>query len=344
MIRFDSDYVSNAHPRILARLQETAENQYPGYGTDAVCERAKAYIRAACAAPEADVHFLVGGTQTNTTLISAILRPHQGVVSADTGHINTHESGAIEATGHKVLIVPGEAGKMTARQVREAYEQHWGDRAHEHMVQPGLVYISHPTENGTVYTLSELEAISAVCKEKGLPLMLDGARLGYGLTAAGTDVTLPDVARLCDVFYIGGTKLGTLFGEAVVIQNPKYKRDFRYLIKRHGGMLAKGFLLGIQFECLFEDSLYFDLGRHGVDEALYLRQGMVEAGFPLQYDTSSNQQFPRVSNALAEKLKQSFAFHAWEKPNEQETVLRFCTSWATKREDVEALLTAMRQG
>ncbi|MCL2563897.1 MAG: beta-eliminating lyase-related protein [Oscillospiraceae bacterium] len=344
MIRFDSDYVSHAHPRILTRLQETSGEQNQGYGEDVHCDRAKAYIRTACAAPDADVHFLVGGTQANTTLISAILRPHQGVISANTGHIACHETGAIESTGHKVLEVPGIAGKITPLLIRKVYDDHWADAAHEHLVQPALVYISHPTENGTVYTLPELEAISAICREKGLPLMLDGARLGYGLAASGTEVTLPDLARLCDVFYIGGTKLGTLFGEAVVICNPQYKQDFRYLIKRHGGLLAKGFLLGIQFECLFEDGLYFDLGQHGVSEAMRIRKAVLDAGLPLQYDTSANQQFPRVPDALARELAKEFAFLSWEKPNETETVLRFCTSWATRSEDVDALIGALRRG
>ena len=342
MIRFDCDYTQSAHPRILARLQETADIQHAGYGKDDCCERARAYIREACSAPDADIHFLVGGTQANTTVISAILRPHQGVISADTGHISTHESGAIEATGHKVLTVPGCEGKLTAEQVAQVYDEHWASTTHEHTVQPGLVYISHPTESGTVYTLAELEAISRVCKERGLPLFLDGARLGYGLAAAGTDVTLADVTRLCDVYYIGGTKVGALFGEAVVIQSEAIKRDFRYLIKRHGGLLAKGFLLGIQFECLFEDGLYFDISRHGVSEAMRLRQGILDAGLPLQYDTGTNQQFPRVPDTLADCLRDRFAFALWEKPDATHSVIRFCTSWATKPEDVDALIAALR--
>ncbi|MCL2842222.1 MAG: aminotransferase class I/II-fold pyridoxal phosphate-dependent enzyme [Oscillospiraceae bacterium] len=341
MIRFDCDYNQSAHPRILARLQEIAGEQHPGYGTDTRTEQARAYIRTAINAPEADVHFLVGGTQANAVLIGAVLRPHQGVISADTGHIATHETGAIEATGHKVLILPGTEGKLTAAQIQQAYDNHQNDPTHEHDVQPGMVYISHPTESGTVYTLAELEAISKVCRACHLPLMLDGARLGYGLAAHGTDVTLPDIARLCDMFYIGGTKVGALFGEAVVIQNPRYQPDFRYLIKRHGGLLAKGFLLGVQFECLFEDGLYFQLGRHGVGEAMYLRQGLLVAGLPLQYDTGTNQQFPRVPDALAERLAKDFAFARWEKPNEQESVIRLCTSWATQREEVDALIAAL---
>jgi len=344
MIRFDSDYVQSTHPRILERLQETSGTEYPGYGADEHSKRAIEYIRAACAAPEADVHFLMGGTQANLTLISALLRPHQGVISADTGHISTNETGAIEATGHKVLTVPNRAGKLTAEQVQMVVDNHRASRIREHVVQPGLVYISHPTESGTVYTRSELEAISAVCREKGLPLMMDGARLGYGLAAVGTDVTLADIARLCDVFYIGGTKVGALFGEAAVFPNPKLSEEFRYSIKQHGGLLAKGFLLGIQFECLFEDGLYFELSRHGVGEATHLRQGMRELGIPLQYDTGANQVFPRLPNGLVQELAKDFAFHQWEKPNDMETVIRLCTSWSTKRERVEALLLAIKRG
>jgi len=344
MIRFDSDYVQGTHPRILERLQATNATEYPGYGTDEHVRRAKAYIQAACNMPEADVHLMVGGTAANLTLIASTLRPHQGVISPDTGHISTNETGAIEASGHKVLTVPNTAGKLNAEQIRAVYDTHWAKGNREHVVQPGMVFISHPTEVGTVYTLAELEAISAVCREKGLPLMLDGARLGYGLAAIGTDVTLPDIARLCDMFYIGGTKVGALFGEAVVFPNPKLGQEFRYHIKQHGGMLAKGFLLGIQFECLFENGLYFELGRHGVAEAAYLRQGMLDLGIPMQYDTKANQLFPRLPDGLVKTLLQEFTFHPWEKPNETETVIRLCTSWSTKRESVEAFLAAIKRG
>jgi len=342
MIRFDCDYTQSAHPRILERLLTTAHEQHPGYSEDAHCDKAREYIRKACGAPDAAVHFLVGGTQANTTVISSILRPHQGVIAADTGHISVHETGAIESTGHKVLELPGHEGKLKAEQITKAYESHWADSDHEHLVQPGMVYISHPTESGTVYTLAELEAISQVCKACGLPLFIDGARLGYGLAAAGTDVTLQDITRLCDVFYIGGTKIGSLFGEAVVITNDNLKKDFRYLIKRHGGMLAKGFLLGIQFECLFEDDLYFDISRHAVDEAMRLRQAILDAGLPLEYDTTANQLFPRVPDTVAAKLRENFSFAQWAKPNDTHSVIRFCTSWATKPEDVDTLIAALQ--
>ena len=239
MILFNSDYTEGAHPRILERLMETNLEQTTGYGEDAYCEAAREAIRKVCDAPEADVHFLVGGTQANFTVISSALKPYQGVLCADTGHINVHETGAVEACGHKVLALPGKDGKITAEQIRNAHDLHWSDESHEHIAQPKMVYISHPTELGTLYTKGELEEIGRVCRECGLYLFLDGARLGYGLMAPGTDVTIADIAKICDVFYIGGTKVGALFGEAVVIMNPQLKPDFRYCIKQKGGMLAK---------------------------------------------------------------------------------------------------------
>ena len=240
MILFTSDYTEGAHPRIIEKLAETNMEQTVGYGEDPYCEEAREAIKKVCEAPEADVHFLVGGTQTNFTVISSILRPFQGVICADSGHINVHETGAVEATGHKVLALPSKEGKITGQQIKEYYDLHWSDESREHIVQPKMVYISHPTEVGTLYTKAELEDISSICKECGLYLFLDGARMGYGLMAPGTDVTLPDIAKCCDVFYIGGTKVGALFGEAVVITNPCLKQDFRYCIKQKGGMLAKG--------------------------------------------------------------------------------------------------------
>ncbi|GED31171.1 threonine aldolase family protein [Brevibacillus centrosporus] len=342
MIRFENDYTEGAHKRILEQLWETNEEQTSGYGTDEHCEKARAYIRTACDAPNADVHFLVGGTQTNTTVIASILRPHQGVVSAATGHIAVHETGAIEATGHKVLTVPSEDGKIQAHQVKEIYDAHWNDVTHEHMVQPGMVYISHPTENGTTYTKAELEAISKVCRENGLPLFLDGARLGYGLVSEECDLTLADVARLCDVFYIGGTKVGALFGEAVVIMNDALKKDFRYMIKQRGGMLAKGRLLGIQFETLFEDGLYFDISRHAVQLAMMIRAAFSEKGFSFRYDSTTNQQFPILPDEICKELGKKYSFSHWEKADETHSVVRFCTSWATKRENVETLIEDIR--
>lgn len=342
MTRFECDYTQGAHPRILQRLLETNMEQTSGYGTDEHCERARDLIRQACEAERADVHFLVGGTQTNTTVIAALLRPHQGVLSADTGHIAGHETGAIESTGHKVLTLPHQNGKITAEQVREAYEGHLNDGAKEHLVQPGMVYISQSTENGTIYNLAELQELSAVCREYGLPLFVDGARLGYALAAEGSDVTLADLARLTDVFYIGGTKLGALMGEAVVIMNEALKRDFRYLIKQRGGLLAKGRLLGIQFETLFEDGLYFEISRHAVILAMKLRDGLQELGYGFLHNSPTNQQFPILPNALLEELKIKHTFTTWEKVDANHTAVRFCTSWGTTEEEIDELIGDLR--
>lgn len=342
-IRFENDYTEGAHERILKRLLETNEEQTPGYGTDEHCEKAKSYIRKACGAADADVHFLVGGTQTNTTIIASILRPHQGAIAAMTGHIAVHESGAIEATGHKVLTIPSDDGKIQAGQVKALYDAHWNDSTHEHMVQPGMVYISHPSENGTTYTKSELEELSKVCRECNLPLFMDGARLGYGLAAKDSDLSLADIAKLCDVFYIGGTKVGALFGEAVVIINDKLKKDFRYMIKQKGGLLAKGRLLGIQFETLFEDGLYFEISNHAIEMAMIIREAFIEKGYSIRYDSQTNQQFPIVPNDVLKKLGEEFSFSFWEKIDADHSAVRFCTSWATKREHVEALITAIKE-
>ncbi|MBS4174310.1 low specificity L-threonine aldolase [Bacillus sp. FJAT-49736] len=343
MIRFENDYTEGAHKQILTRIMETNEEQTPGYGLDEHCEKARDYIRKACDAENADVHFLVGGTQTNTTIIASILRPHQGAVAAITGHIAGHETGAIEATGHKVLTLPSDDGKIQAEQVKELYDAHWNDATHEHMVQPGLVYISHPTENGTTYSKSELEELSKVCRECGLPLFMDGARLGYGLASRDSDLALADIARLCDVFYIGGTKVGALFGEAVVIMNDALKKDFRYFIKQNGGMLAKGRLLGIQFETLFENGLYYEISNHAVEMAMMIRDAFVDKGFSLRYDSKTNQQFPILPNEVLTKLGEKYSFSLWEKVDARHSVVRFCTSWATKKENVEMLIKDIKE-
>ncbi|WP_094094881.1 threonine aldolase family protein [Paenibacillus physcomitrellae] len=343
MIRFECDYTEGAHARILQRLLETNEEQTSGYGTDEHCERAREYIRTACEAPHADVHFLVGGTQTNTTVIASILRPHQGVIAAETGHIAGHETGAIEATGHKVLTVPSEDGKITAAQVKEVYEAHWNDPTHEHVVQPGMVYISQSTENGTIYSKAELEALYQVSRECGLPLFIDGARLGYALAAADNDVTLADLAGLCDVFYIGGTKVGAMMGEAVVIVNEALGKDFRYYIKQRGGMLAKGRMLGIQFETLFEDGLYLEISKHAVEMAAKIQQAIAELGYSFKYASTTNQQFPILPDRLLEGLKENYTFSTWEKADKHHTVVRFCTSWATKEEHVTGLIGEIKR-
>ncbi|MGN8849834.1 threonine aldolase family protein [Bariatricus sp. HCP28S3_C2] len=338
MILFNSDYTEGAHPRILERLMETNLEQTTGYGEDAYCEAAREAIRKVCDAPEADVHFLVGGTQANFTVISSALKPYQGVLCADTGHINVHETGAVEACGHKVLALPGKDGKITAEQIRNAHDLHWSDESHEHIAQPKMVYISHPTELGTLYTKGELEEIGRVCRECGLYLFLDGARLGYGLMAPGTDVTIADIAKICDVFYIGGTKVGALFGEAVVIMNPQLKPDFRYCIKQKGGMLAKGRLLGIQFLELFRDGLYFEIAKHAIDTAMILKEGLKEKGYSFFMDSVTNQQFIMIEDEKLEKIREKYGVTYQQRYDETHSVIRLCTSWATTEENVRSLL------
>lgn len=338
MIRFECDYAEGAHIKILERLIETNQEQTPGYGEDGYCNNAKKYIRELCNNQEADVHFLVGGTQTNLTVISAVLRSHQGVVAAHSGHINVHETGAIEATGHKVIAMDSSDGKITAEQVKKTYDTHWNDSNHEHLVQPGMVYISHPSENGTTYTKDELEKLSIVCRQCKLPLFMDGARLGYALVTEKNDLSLEDIARLCDVFYIGGTKVGALFGEAVVITNEVIKTDFRYHIKQKGGMLAKGRLLGIQFETLFENGLYFEIASNAVKKALLIRNAFAKQGYSFLYDSMTNQQFPILPNHIIEKLKEKYAFFVWEVISEESSAVRFCTSWATTDENIDLLI------
>ena len=336
MIRFECDYTTGAHPKILEALVNTNGEACPGYGVDEHCEQARAMLRELCRAPDAGVHFLVGGTQANTTTIAAILRPHQGVLCAETGHIHVHETGAVEATGHKVLALPAENGKITARQIDQYCQDHFDNEAWEHMVQPGMVYLSLPTELGTVYTLAELEEISQTARRWKLPLFVDGARLACGLAAS--DVTLPDLARLCDVFYLGGTKAGLLFGEAVVITNPALNRDFRYLRKQHGGMLAKGRLLGVQFEAFLTDHLFEEIGRQEVDQAMRLREAFLAKGWDLFVDSASNQQFPILPNGAVAVLRHKYSFEVWEKVDQAHTAVRFCTSWSTTDQDVDALI------
>ena len=343
MIRFECDYAEGAHPLLLERLAQTNFEQTKGYGEDEHCENARRIIRRLCQTETADVQFLVGGTQANTTVIASVLRPHQGVISATTGHINVHETGAIEATGHKVLALPTENSKLTALQVEQVYLDHWSDANHEHIVQPGMVYISNPTEGGVIYTKQELQALSDLCRKYNLPLFLDGARLGYGLTAEGNDLTLPDIAKLCDVFYIGGTKIGALFGEALVITNDAIKKDFRYFIKQRGGMLAKGRLLGIQFETLFENGLYFEIAQHAVQMAMLIRDAFRAKGFRFLCESPTNQQFPILSNEQISLFARNYAFELWVKIDDQHAAVRFCTSWATREDDVHALICSIKK-
>ncbi len=343
MIYFHNDYSEGCHEKVLQKLISTNLEQTPGYGTDHYCASAAAKIRALCAREDIAVHFLVGGTQANLTVIDAALRPHQAALGPVGAHINVHETGAVEATGHKVLSVPSADGRITAAQVRRTVERHYASDSFEHEAQPKLVYISNPSEYGTLYSLAELEALHAVCREKGLYLFLDGARLGYGLMAKDYDVTLSDIARLCDVFYIGGTKVGALFGEAVVITNPAIAEDFRYLIKQHGGMLAKGRLLGVQFDALFEDGLYFEISKHADLLADQLRAVFDELGAPYLVPGITNQIFPILPDALLDELSENFMFTEMERVDATHRAVRFCTSWATTQENVDALCAELRR-
>lgn len=338
MIRFNCDYSEGAHPRILEKLAQTNLEQAPGYGQDTYCRQAADLIKSLCQTPQAEVHFLAGGTQTNLTVIAACLRPYQTVISADSGHINVHETGAIEATGHRILTVPEQNGKLTAEQIARCCKEHWLDDNPEFAPQPKLVYISFPTEYGTLYSKEELSAIRRVCDENNLFLFADGARLGYGLEAPGNDVTLADLAACCDVFYIGGTKIGALLGEAVVIVTPKLQKDFRYFMKQKGAMLAKGRILGIQFLALFEDGLYFKLSKHADEMAQIIRQACAECGFEFLYDSPTNQQFPIMPNDLIKQLEELYAFSHTKRLDHRRSAIRICTSWATRREDVEQLV------
>lgn len=341
MIRFDSDYTQGAHPRILDALVRTNMVQTCGYAEDEYSEEARALIRKACEAENADVHFLIGGTGTNTTVIAASLRPYEGVLCAATGHINVHESGAIEASGHKVIALPDENGKLTAEAAEAFCAVYDADPTKEHMVRPGMIYVSQPTETGTVYSASELTALKEVCVRHGMFLFVDGARLGYALAAEGNDVTLPFLAKTADVFYIGGTKVGALFGEAVVIANDALKTGFRYMIKQRGGMLAKGRLLGVQFREMFTDGLYDEMGRHAIEASRRLKAIFERAGYPFACDSPTNQQFPILPDETLEKLSGDFAFSFWGKADGTHSVVRFCTSWATTEAELAALETAL---
>ena len=342
MIRFESDYTQGAVPEIINKLVETNLEMTPGYGTDHYCMSAAEKIRAEIDMPSADIHFLVGGTQTNMLFISSVLRPHQGVMCAHTGHIFAHETGAIEATGHKVITIDSKDGTVTAGQVRNLLDSHYADETHEHIVQPAMVYVSFPTENGTLYSKAQLTELSDLCRERDIPLYLDGARLGYGLMSEENDLTLKDIAKLCDAFYIGGTKVGALFGEALVITNDSYKKDFRYMEKQRGAMLAKGRLLGLQFDTLFTDGLYYKVSAHAATLAKKIRKAFENKGIGLYFDSPTNQQFPILTDEQMKKLGEDFAYSYWCKVGDKH-VVRFCTSWATKEEDVDKLIEAIEK-
>lgn len=352
---FASDYMEGAHPLILKRLTETNLLHTAGYGTDEFSESARSEIRKACKAPEADVFFLVGGTQANSTVIKSILRPYQGVIAAQTGHVSTHEAGAIEAGGHKVITLPPRNGKLDAESVDRCVQGYWDDANHEHMVMPGMVYISQPTEFGTLYSLKELTAVSETCRRHNISLYVDGARLAYALACPQNDVTLPDLARLCDAFYIGGTKCGALFGEAVVLPKHDFIPHFFTLIKQNGALLAKGRIAGIQFETLFSEVpvpagragggpsegtclLYEAIGQNAIDAADRIRGALVEKGYEISFDCPTNQLFITVDDTQKERLEALLELSFWEKLPDGRTVLRICTSWATDMRDVDQLI------
>ncbi|MBQ1576576.1 MAG: low specificity L-threonine aldolase [Oscillospiraceae bacterium] len=341
MIDFSCDYNCGCAPEILAALTAANESQHATYGLDAISARAKDKIRAAVGNPDADVFFLVGGTQTNATVLSSILRPWEGVVSAASGHIAVHESGAVEATGHKVLPVEADAcGRIEPETLRNYLRGFYADETHPHMVQPGAVYLSHPTEYGGLYSAAALREIRATCDEYGLSLFVDGARLAYALASPETDVTLPLLGKVCDVFYIGGTKCGALLGEAVVFR--RSQKHFFTAHKQRGALLAKGFLLGLQFDTLFSDDLYLRLGRQGTECALALREGLRAMGVAFRPESGSNQQFPVLSSEQLQKLDGKIGYEIWQRLPDGSAVIRLCASWRTTMADVDAVLDVLR--
>lgn len=340
-LSFASDYMEGAHPRILQSLIDTNMLKTRGYGADEYTAEAYELIRSACAAPDAEVRFFIGGTQANATVIDAVLRPYQGVLAADTAHINGHEAGAVERGGHKILTLPNREGKISAARIAEAVERYNADLNRDHIVMPGMVYITHPTEYGTLYSLSELEQISRVCREKGLVLYLDGARLAYALACRENEITLPDLSRLCDVFYIGGSKCGCLFGEAVVIPGGRLIPHFFPIIKQHGAHLEKGRLLGIQFCEMFRDGLYLRIGDSAIAYAARIKAALREKGYRIHLDTPTNQIFVALTPAQQERLFRDVELDFWERLDDGCAVYRIATSWATREEDVERLIVLL---
>lgn len=341
MLRFENDYSEGAHDKVMHHLMETNMESLSGYGTDVYTESAKDKIRKSCECQDADIYFLVGGTQTNATVIDAMLQQYEGVVAAKTGHISLHEAGAIERNGHKVLELEQKDGKLAAEALRQYLCTFFGDENRDHMVFPGMVYISHPTEYGTLYTKQELSDISEVCASFGVPLYLDGARLGYGLVSDETDVTLADIARLCDVFYIGGTKVGALCGEAVVFTKKNTPKQFVTIVKQHGALLAKGRLTGVQFDALFTDDLYLEISRNAIQKAKMLKQAFRKKGYTFFLETPTNQIFIVLEDEQLRKLQEQVVVSFWEKLDATHTVVRFATSWATTDEDVQALIALL---
>lgn len=344
MIRFNNDYNKIAHSSVLKALNEITDQSYAGYGLDSLCDKAKSEIKKYINNPEVEIHFLVGGTQTNFIVISSALRSYQSVICADSGHINVHETGAVENTGHKIEVVKGKDGKLTATQVKEVIENYKASNIKEHITEPKMVYLSFPTEFGTLYSKKELEEISLVCKEYGLYLFIDGARLSYGLAAEENGVTLEHLAELTDVFYIGGTKCGAMFGEAVVITNPELMLGFRASMKQNGSLLAKGWLLGLQFNALFETGLYFKIAKNAVKYAINIKKAFVEKGIKLYIDSPTNQQFVLLTQAQMNKLSESFVFEYEGRYDDTHHIVRFCTSWATTESEVNQLLLFILRG
>lgn len=341
MDKLGIDYYRGAYPPILERMVETNLEQEEGYGLDSHCKKAIELIKRECNKEDVEVHFMVGGTQANSTVIASLLRPYEGVLSADTGHINVMETGAIEATGHRVITLENKEAKITAQQVKEAFDTHVNDGAQVHKVRPGMVYISQPTELGTLYSKKELTELSNVCRERNIPLFLDGARLGYGLGSEQNDVSIADLAQLCDVFYIGGTKQGALFGEAVVISNLKYAGNYRYMMKQRGALLAKGRLLGIQFEVLFEDGAYYKIAKQAVDYSQEIGRVLKSKGYKLLLETPTNQQFVILPNEEAKGLIDKFSLTYWKQEDEDHAVVRLSTCWSTTREQVDTFLNEL---
>ena len=336
-LSFASDYQEGAHEEVLSALCETNLQKSPGYGTDEYCASAREKIRKACACPEADVHFLMGGTQTNATVIDALLKSYQGVLAPESGHISVHEAGAIELCGHKVITLPHKLGKISADDILACCRQYADDENHDHMVMPGMVYISQPTEYGTLYSLNELTDISEVCRSQHIPLYVDGARLAYALACEKNDVTMSDLAKLCDVFYIGGTKCGALFGEALVIPNPNILPHFFTIMKQHGALLAKGRLLGIQFDTLFTDGLYLRIGKQAIKTANMMKEALLESGYKLAFDSPTNQVFVILDNNEFERMSKVVGLSFWERCGDNHTIVRLATSWATQEADIQAL-------
>ena len=339
MLHFDTDYMRGACKEIIERLSASNMEQTVGYGLDDYCQRAKRLILDLCELEEGEVYFMVGGTQTNATVIDGLLAKHQGVMAAESGHISVHESGAIEASGHKVLVLPSNNGKVSAKDVERYIEDFYADESYEHMVAPGMLYISFPTELGSIYEHEELKELYAVCQKAEIPLYIDGARLGYGLMAETNKVTLQDIAKYSDVFYIGGTKVGALFGEAVVVKNKQRLKHFFSLIKQHGALLAKGRLLGMQFETLFTDNLYFKLSKNAIDRAMEIKRAFISKGYEPYSDSPTNQQFFYMSKSKIEELKQKVSFEIWGSGKGERSLVRFVTDWSTTKEDVAELIS-----